>query len=90
MKHTLRGLRTEYGLSQKDLADILGVSDRTLFKYEKDSTNIPDPIVKKYLQLFNVMYDDIFLGKESDIFVQRKKLVTERMKLENTQFKVVG
>ncbi len=36
---------------------------------EKDSTNIKDSLLSKYMSAFNVKYDDIFLGNEYENFV---------------------
>lgn len=54
---TLKELRTDYGLTQKELGDLFKVSSRTIQNMEKDSTNIKD---SKYMSAFNVKYDDIF------------------------------
>lgn len=55
------------------MADELGISAKTLSKYENDSSNLPTPILKKYMDFFHVEFDDIFLGNKYEIYVQRKK-----------------
>lgn len=65
---TLKQLRTSVDLSQKELAKIIEVSDRTIQNMEKDSSNIRDSLLSKYMKAFNVKYDDIFLGDEYEIF----------------------
>lgn len=65
---TLKELRVEKRLKQKELAELLGVTDRTIQNYEKDSSNIGDILLSKYMKVFNVKYDDIFLGTEYEIF----------------------
>ena len=60
-KRTLNELRESAGFNQAELADILEVSPKTLWLYEQDSTNIPDELIKKYMYLFDVPYEDIFL-----------------------------
>lgn len=59
---TLKELRTDYGLTQEELGDLFSVSSRTIQNMEKDSTNIKDSLLSKYMRAFNVKYDDIFLG----------------------------
>ncbi|WP_323694128.1 helix-turn-helix transcriptional regulator [Staphylococcus pseudintermedius] len=66
---TLKELRTDYGLTQEELRDLFSVSSRTIQNMEKDSTNIKDSLLSKYMRAFNVKYDDIFLGNEYENFV---------------------
>lgn len=66
---TLKELRMEYGLTQEELADLFGITSRTVQNLEKDSSNIKDYILKKYMDAFSVKYDDIFLGNEYENFV---------------------
>lgn len=66
---TLKELRTDYGLTQEELGDLFSVSSRTIQNMEKDSTNIKDSLLSKYMRAFNVKYDDIFLGNEYENFV---------------------
>lgn len=82
---TLKGLRTSYGFTQEELANMFGVTSRTIQNMEKDSTNIRDSLLKKYMVAFDVSYDDIFLGKEYEIFEfynKRKKIVLKRLQAE--------
>lgn len=66
---TLKELRTDYGLTQEELGELFKVSSRTIQNMEKDSTNIKDSLLSKYMNAFNVKYDDIFLGNEYENFV---------------------
>jgi len=70
---TIEELRKEINLSQIEMAEKLGISPKTLSKYENDSSDLPTPILKKYINIFGVHFDDIFLGKKYEIYVQRKK-----------------
>jgi len=70
---TIEELRKELNISQVAMSKKLNVSPKTLGKYEADSSNLPTPILKKYMEMFNVEFDDIFLGKKYEIYVQRKK-----------------
>ncbi|MEK4500165.1 helix-turn-helix transcriptional regulator [Bacillus sp. FSL R12-0069] len=78
LKRTLNELRESAGFNQAELADILEVSPKTLWLYEQDSTNIPDELIKKYMYLFDVPYENIFFGSKYEKFVQMKKRVQER------------
>ena len=40
MLWTLKGMRANVGLTQKEMAKLLGVSENTVVNLEKDSTNI--------------------------------------------------
>ncbi|MEB6240165.1 helix-turn-helix transcriptional regulator [Staphylococcus xylosus] len=73
--NTLKELRVSYNLTQEELADLFKVSPRTIQNMEKDSTNIKDSLLSKYMKAFNVKYDEIFLGNEYENFVltERKK-----------------
>ncbi|MEG7934951.1 helix-turn-helix transcriptional regulator [Bacillus mobilis] len=77
-KRTLNELRESAGFNQAELADILEVSPKTLWLYEQDSTNMPDELIKKYMYLFDIPYEDIFFGSKYEKFVQVKKRVKER------------
>ncbi|MES1052893.1 helix-turn-helix transcriptional regulator [Bacillus thuringiensis] len=77
-KRTLNELRESAGLNQAELADILEVSSKTLWLYEQDSTNMPDELIKKYMYLFDVPYEDIFFGNKYEKFVHVKSRVMER------------
>lgn len=73
---TLKELRLSADLTQKELADLFGVHERTIFNVEKDSSNVKESLIKKYMSAFDVGYDDIFLDTEYEIFVlveNRKK-----------------
>ncbi|NQD97718.1 helix-turn-helix transcriptional regulator [Staphylococcus xylosus] len=87
--NTLKELRVSYGLTQEELANLFKVSPRTIQNMEKDSTNIKDSLLSKYMKAFNVKYDEIFLGNEYEIFVlnQKKKksfVVSFKQKMEAT------
>ncbi|OOR12021.1 transcriptional regulator [Bacillus cereus] len=77
-KRTLNELRESAGFNQAELADILEVSPKTLWLYEQDSTNIPDELIKKYMYLFDVPYEDIFFGSKYEKFVHMKRRVQDR------------
>lgn len=79
---TLKDLRTSYNLTQEELAEMFDVTSRTIQNMEKDSTNIKDSLLKKYMIAFDVSYDEIFLGKEYEIFEfdkARKNLIKKKL-----------
>lgn len=73
LMRTLKELRISNGLTQIELAQLFKVSSRTIQNMEKDSSNIKDSLLSKYLAAFQVSYDDIFLGNEYENFVLREK-----------------
>lgn len=84
-KKTLNELREGAGLNQAQLAEILGISSKTLWSYEQDSSNLPDELIKKYMFLFEIPYDNIFFGNKYEKFV----LVQERVKERAIKLKMV-
>ena len=65
-------------MTQEELADLFKVTSRTIQNMEKDSSNIKDSLLKKYMDAFAVKYDDIFLGNEYENFVhleEKKKSI---------------
>lgn len=47
LKNTLRSLRIKYGYNQKEAAELLGISERTLGIWEKNSESISYNKIKK-------------------------------------------
>ena len=79
---TLKDLRSSYNITQEELGEMFGVTSRTIQNIEKDSTNIKDSLLKKYMIAFDVSYDEIFLGKEYEIFEfdkSRKNLIKNKL-----------
>ena len=71
MGETLRTLRERKNLTQKDVAQMIGVTPNTLRDWEKDSSKLKDYYTKKFMKIYDVEYDDIFLGKEHRISVPK-------------------
>lgn len=67
MAITLKAARINCQLTQKEAAEKLGVSEKTLSNYE-NGISFPDvPVIQKIELLYNVGYNDIiFLPKEND------------------------
>ncbi|MFI3605005.1 helix-turn-helix transcriptional regulator [Vagococcus fluvialis] len=59
MEITLKTLRSNYDLSQKQAAKLVGVSEDTWRRWEKAKT-FPDVLkIKRIEQIFDVNYNDI-------------------------------
>ena len=50
---------------------MIGVTPNTLRDWEKDSSKLKDYYTKKFMKIYDVEYDDIFLGKEHRISVPK-------------------
>ncbi|MBW9329952.1 XRE family transcriptional regulator [Lactococcus raffinolactis] len=62
------------------MASLIGISENSLGNLEKDSTNIKNWILDKYVEIFDISVDDIFLGKEYVIFAFDKYLSRKNSK----------
>lgn len=60
----LKKLRERAGLSQYDLGDLVGVSWRNIYYYEKESKNPPIKLLKKLCSALGVTSDE-YLGIEA-------------------------
>lgn len=65
LKNTLRSLRIKYGYNQKEAAELLGISERTLGNWEKNSESISYNKIKKIEEVYSTPQDYIFFGSES-------------------------
>lgn len=59
IKITLKAARVNAGLSQKEVADELGVSNKTLCSWEHGDTSPSANYIDKLCKLYNASYDDI-------------------------------
>ena len=55
----LKDLRIDNDLTQKELADIFGISQQTLSDYEKGKYDLPNDLLIKYGDYFKVSVDYI-------------------------------
>ena len=62
----IRDLRTDHDLSQKQLADYLGMSQTGYSKYEVGTNDIPTQILIKLARFYNVSVDYI-LGETDNL-----------------------
>lgn len=59
MTITLKAARANKGLSQKEAAKLIGISESTLLNYEKGK-RFPDvPVIKKIEDIYGIEYRDI-------------------------------
>ena len=62
----LKKLRKENKLTQKDMAEKLGIHPNTISMYEKGNRNIPSTMIKKISDTFNVSTDYLLRGEEKN------------------------
>ncbi|MGT2682957.1 helix-turn-helix domain-containing protein [Streptococcus porci] len=75
MKWSLKALRVNTGLTAKEVADIIGIHQQTLLKYENDSSRIRADLLAKLAAFYKVEQDDIFLGTNYElkrIFIKKQ------------------
>jgi len=60
MKNRIRDLRTAKGMTQEDLAEIIGVSRQTINAIEKEKFDPSLPTAFKMAQLFALPIEQIF------------------------------
>ena len=64
--YTLRTARDRLGLTQKEAAKKLGISDDVLSNYERGKTYPSIPMLKKIEEVYQVEYDQLlFLEKDN-------------------------
>lgn len=66
MSLTIRSLREEKHLSQEQLALKFHLPLSTIQALERDSSQISDLILDKYLLYFHISYDEIFIGSTAE------------------------
>lgn len=71
MKNRICLIRSRNDLSQNQLADILGITQKTLSNYETNKTEIPSDILFKLSEIFNVSIDYILYNDK------RKETITK-------------
>lgn len=65
MQFSLKELRARKDISQEDLANIAGLTARTIHNYEKDVANLRSASysnIKEIAKALDVEVEDIFLG----------------------------
>ena len=67
---SLRAARVNVNLTQKEVAEKLGVHQQTIAKYEKDSTKIPMDLLRQLSELYKVKLNHIFLTERSKKWIK--------------------
>lgn len=70
----IKKLREKQGLSQEELGDIVGVSDKTVSSWEINRTEPKMGIVQQLADYFNVTTDYLIKGEESSSTNELKKI----------------
>lgn len=66
LKISIRAARVNVGLSQKEAADHLGVSNKTICNWESGATYPPADKIPEICELYGVSYDNLnFLPSNS-------------------------
>lgn len=66
MTNRVKELRKENNITQQQLADMLGITTRTVISLEKGNYNPSVLLAYKISEVFNVYIEDVFLFDESD------------------------
>ena len=86
MLPNLKVLRQEYGISQQRLADVIGVSQPSINKYENHNIEPEIEILKRMADYFNTSID--YIVGYTD--VRRKIEYTEEHHLNTTEVQVIS
>lgn len=88
----IKELRETKGLTQKELADKLGLSDGAIGFYETERRNPPIEILNKLADFFDVSVDYLLgrteipnLYKEKDVIEKKKKELDEYFTLQELE-----
>ena len=66
LNERIKQLRKEKGLTQSQLADLLGVTDKAVSKWEVGETNPDISLLPKISEIFNVTLDYLLVGKKEE------------------------
>ena len=66
MTNRVKELRKENNITQQQLADLLGVTSRTVISLEKGDYNPSVLLAYKISEVFNLYIEDVFLFDEND------------------------
>lgn len=75
---TLKKLRIEHGLKQKDMAKLIGISVSTYNYKENGISDFTLTEIKKIIELFNESFDNIFFDEKIRRDGMGSKLGNER------------
>ena len=67
VKMTLKAARVNKSLTQKKAAELIGISESTLYNYERGITFPNGAVIKRIVEVYGVGYDNlIFLPQDND------------------------
>ncbi|MBS5659816.1 MAG: helix-turn-helix transcriptional regulator [Clostridiales bacterium] len=66
MTNRVKELRKENNITQQQLADLLGITSRTVISLEKGDYNPSVLLAYKISEVFNLYIEDVFIFDESD------------------------
>ena len=66
MTNRVKELRKQNHITQQQLADMLGITSRTVISLEKGDYNPSVLLAYKISEVFNVYIEDVFLFDEND------------------------
>ena len=67
MENKVRQLRKDHGLNQKDLADRVNVSSRTIIYLENEKYNPSLQLAYKIARVFDRPIEEVFIFSEKDL-----------------------
>ncbi len=67
MENKVRQLRKDHGLTQKDLADRVNVSSRTIISLENEKYNPSLQLAYKIARVFDRPIEEVFIFSEKDL-----------------------
>ncbi|ENH95824.1 repressor protein [Gracilibacillus halophilus YIM-C55.5] len=66
MKNRMKHFRKEQGISQQEIADMLGVSRQTIISIEKGKYNPSLPLAIQISRCFFVQVEDVFILEKNE------------------------
>ncbi len=79
VKSKIREIRQKNNITQKHLAEKLGVSRQALCMWESDKRELKAPILKKISKIFGVQIDELMNIKNESIVKKEMDMVTKKL-----------
>lgn len=73
MEITVKKARHLMGLTQKEMAEIMGVHVQTYMKWEKNPDEMTIATAKRFSHIVNIGIDQIFFDRESNLIRQKRE-----------------
>lgn len=74
----IRTLRRKMGMTQEKLADVLGIDNKSVSRYESGTSEIPLPILVRIADMFGVTMDEL-VGRTPPVTVPGNELISEAL-----------